>query len=776
MAPAISFVIKMCNACRRYPTVAKISRLIFLPSRTIFFLTFFPKILDDIAEQSLHGAMPPDTEGQMAYIPDRSGTLCVAIQLHGAETCPLAVVNGEWDQVKAFDSGRWEPVILEYEQQLGCGEFLYEYLKGQTYEYIYSANGESRMGFQKKPRIRGVWPGGKFAPHLFSTFQGSNHWIDKSQDVWLSSGKFSDDASPSASWDRVENGDVARQLGGVYQWSKDQFIDFHLSGKKAPKYYVYRKNSDEVKNYHTTLMFGETPFIRDYEKRQLGIKVCFFKDDEKANNYGYFLDWVGKKPLSAVSNRLQERRYAWDTHTLRSCTQAYVVGKLQFAASLHWLRASQQSICKARFDYTMALAACVGATTPEIVGMYCSKVKRVKQTCGGYKELCRYLDLPTLEEMAIKDARSIIRQWAIYEPSDFLWSMSEGAAGLSPVEVHHGVVAPEGSLLSDLYVLSKRDIVVRYPLYHQAKEAETFNGLTRIEKIQISPDYIKDLHVAGEASQDIWEQMGLDEPTNREIANTFWLMIRDKFNVLERYARLCKTLPVASLSQSEKRVYNADPQPAKRARYSISDCASGTPWRRATHSKDNDICRVCGYYIMFKNNLTLSCCGKKAHRNCILNQKSVLPLSDHGCRDLSSYKKRCGRLDDPSVKFSRPLTLTNDQRRAERELRFKDQLVCAVCDKQIESDNPELLRNHLVSECVSVPFDCHTGNNKYKLSRRLAALSSIYRINDGVRVRHRVATMSVPSSSGIVLSLDGVLSEGSGERHTLSPIVYSSDN
>ena len=133
-------------------------------------------------------------------------------------------------------------------------------------------------------------------------------------------------------------------------------------------------------------------------------------------------------------------------------------------------------------------------------------------------------------------------------------------------------------------------------------------------------------------------------------------------------------------------------------------------------------------------------------------------------------------LNDPTVKFSRPVTLTNDQRRAERELRFKEQLVCAVCTKQIESDNPELLRNHLVRECVTVPFDCHTGNNIYKLSRRLAALSSIYRINDGVRIRHHVATMSVPSSNGVVLSLDGVLSEGSGERHPQIPIAYSFDN
>ena len=408
--------------------------------------------------------------------------------------------------------------------------------------------------------------------------------------------------------------------------------------------------------------------------------------------------------------------------------------------------------------------------------MYGCKVKRVKKSCKNYTELCRYLDLPTLEEMAVKDARSLIRQWSLYEPTDFMWSLSQESPGVEPVEVHHGVIAPKGSLLFDLYALAKVEIVDRYPLYHQAKKADTFKNLTPFEKTQISPDYIKDLRVSSEATHDIWEQMGLGEPNDRESANTFWLMVRDKFNVLERYARLCKTLPVATLSQQEKRTCDAAPAPAKKTRFSISDCSSETPWRRATHSKDLDICRVCGYYISFRNNVILSCCGKKAHRNCVINQKTGLPLSDNTCRDLTSYKKRCGRLDDPSVKFSRPLTLTTDQRRREREARFKDQLLCAVCNKQISSDNPELLRNHLVSDCVTIPFERHTTNNKYKLSRRLAALSSIYRINDGVRVRQRVVSLSVPSNDGILLSLDGVLSEGSGGRHNQPPISFSSDN
>ena len=696
--------------------------------------------------------MPADTEGQCAYIPNRSGNLCVAIQLQDAETCPNAALNGEWDQVKAFDSGRWEPVILEYEKELGCGSLLYEYLQGQTYEYIYDVTGKSRMGFAKEPRGRGFWPGGTWAPHLFTCFQGTNTWINKSEDVWLSPGKFSDDASPIADWDRVLNGDVARQLGGVFQWSKDQFIDFHLSGKKAPKYYIYRKDSDPSGDYHTCLKFGETEFIREYEKRQLGIKICLFKDDERANKYG-------------------RNRYIWDTKTLRASTQAYVVGKLQFAASLHWLRASDRSIARARFDYAMALAACVGATTPEIVGMFNCKSKRVSKTNKKYIELCRYLDLPTLEEMAIKDSRSLIKQWSLYDPDKFLWHIPFKPLGQEWVQAHYEADVPKGSLLHELYALSKRDIVDRYPLYHHKKRTGSLHKLPLDERIDISPDYLKDLHISKEATSDIWNRMQLGNPDSREVANTFWLMVREKFNVLERYPRLCQNLPVLALSRQEKRPSDTETSAPKKIRLSISDCSSKTPWRRATHSKDLSICRVCGYYIEFKNSVLMSCCDLKAHRNCVKNQPTACESNSYRCRDLSAYMKRGGRAVDASVTFIKPPSLNSDQVRARRVLSLQDRLICAVCERPIESVDPVLLRNHLTRECMSVPSAPSLNNDKYELSRRLAALSSIYRVNDGVRIRQRLVPLEHPPDPPDRV----ILSEGSGGRHDSSFGRISSD-
>ena len=65
-------------------------------------------------------------------------------------------------------------------------------------------------------------------------------------------------------------------------------------------------------------------------------------------------------------------------------------------------------------------------------------------------------------------------------------------------------------------------------------------------------------------------------------------------------------------------------------------------------------------------------------------------------------------------------------------------------------------------------------NDKYEMSRRLAALSSIYRVNDGVRVRHRLVPCEHPPEPPD--PPDRVmLSEGSGGGHNSSFDLISSD-
>ena len=136
--------------------------------------------------------------------------------------------------------------------------------------------------------------------------------------------------------------------------------------------------------------------------------------------------------------------------------------------------------------------------------------------------------------------------------------------------------------------------------------------------------------------------------------------------------------------------------------------------------------------------------------------------------------KRGGRVIDAKVTFTKPPSLTTDQVRARRVLNLKDKLICAVCERQIESADPVLLRNHLMRECVSVPAAPSLSNDKYEMSRRLAALSSIYRVNDGVRIRQRLVPCEHPPEPPD--PPDRVmLSEGSGGGHNSSFDLISSD-
>ena len=109
------------------------------------------------------------------------------------------------------------------------------------------------------------------------------------------------------------------------------------------------------------------------------------------------------------------------------------------------------------------------------------------------------------------------------------------------------------------------------------------------------------------------------------------------------------------------------------------------------------------------------------------------------CRDLNEYMKRGGRLADPNVVFSKPITLIREQVRARNIKNLRQELFCAVCRRQIESDDPVRSRNHLIVACVTVPADSANRESISEISTRLASLSAICEINNGVRILERIA-------------------------------------
>jgi len=534
LAKPLSILLYAIQESQEYPRQLKIANLVLLDKRTIFYLDFLAKIFEACVDESLDDLLPPETEGQFAYQKNRSTDLCVAIGLHKVECSTEKCINIDFDCKKAFDSTYWKTVIQTMESKTGSGKFFLSYLSGRS--YIFDINRYSDKaypgfykGFSEKTMGRGAPPGTILGPRLFSEFQETDTAMNLSNKTWIWPGKFSDDKSPIAIWSNLKKGLVQEGLDGTWEWRGENHIDYHVTGPKRPFWYVFRKDTADVSDHNTVdLRMGDYPIERAYEKVQLGIRMKFFEDTEHGNKYGYSLEWRGKLPLGRTSYRLQDMKFIWKPEFIRTCVQSYVVGKLQYGAALYWLRGSQTSICKARLDYVIAMAACCGLTAPEVVGLiFCSANTKLPEHNLGYQKLCKFLNLPTLKDLAILHARRLVKQWSIFDMGSCI---KNGRKILN-------VVAPSGSLLSDLFQLSCEKTNVWYPEYQANKALRSFERKKLCD--DLLPEWQQVWKLAKSETSTVYAERGATA-SDLDCMNTYWLENRRRFNVLERLVRAQK--------------------------------------------------------------------------------------------------------------------------------------------------------------------------------------------------------------------------------------------
>ena len=217
--------------------------------------------------------------------------------------------------------------------------------------------------------------------------------------------------------------------------------------------------------------------------------------------------WEGKTSVSRICFELQRKKLIWEPSFIRECVNSYVIGKIQYGAALYWLRGSKESVDKTRFDYINAMSAACGLTAPETLGLLlCRKGAKVSPENKNYLKLCKKLDLPTLKDMAIRQARRMIKQWAIFEPALF---SRENNKIIS-------IRAPAGSLLSDLYLLSTEELNDWYPEYHKAKKTRNYADL----KYEDYPEWSQCWKRAVFHTKQVYAEHLKREPTTREIMNT----------------------------------------------------------------------------------------------------------------------------------------------------------------------------------------------------------------------------------------------------------------
>ena len=517
------------------------------------------------------------------------------------------------------------------------------------------------------------------------------------------------------------------------------------------------------------LSMGGHNIERDYSKVQLGIRIRYFEDAATSNQWGYELEWKGKTSVSRIAYELQNKKHIWTPEFIRTCIQSYVVGKLQYGSALYWLRADNKSTSEARFDYANAMAAACGLSAPEALGLLkCRKGTHIKANDRTYLKLCKFLNLPTLKDMAIRQAKRMIDQWSTYEPDLFTFSGDETT----------GTNAPAGSLLDDLWSLSNEEMNDWYPEYTTAKAKAELGNLDSSlfpEWSIVWAECSKQTRVAYRTICDVTAK-------SRDIMNTYWLENRRRFRVLEMLDRTKKRLdlikeptkrplwdaassnkrrknseadahgtnspytsvsePTVVLSQAHKRRTPQTQLPGQKRQRAEFNCLVGHPRRPGRPRKIT--CRICGYACkQGPTILCLDCCGRHAHIQCWQRQNAR-----HGslkCGEIKSFLKKDRETADYEC--------TDSNRVADDPLAGVKCDICQANIEPLESDSPETLfkkKNHYLWECTEVPGRViGDTSSRNEIIYRVASLGLIKRVGskDTIRRSRRASTISKCSTT-----------------------------
>ena len=692
LAKPLEIVMRVITQYNIFPNNLKIPNLALLPNRTIFYLDFWAKIVEDIINWNIKMAMPPESEGQMAYQRNRSTELCVAIGLHRQEEAVLRGqsrnIQVDFDCKKAFDTCYWKTILEKIQLEVGCGKLIKSYLENRSFKF------EGKLGFRDQKMGRGSPPGTILGPILFGIFQSTDIAMNLSNTPFLWPGKFSDDKSPLGTWECYKNGHFQKGLDGTWAWRGHNHIEYHITGKKRPMYYIFRTKSDKTDNkiFEPELFMGGNQIERGYEKKQLGISMRFFKDNEESNDKGYKLEWKTNTPLSMFAQRFQSMKHMWSPESLRTAVQSYVIGNINYATAMYWLRSDYHSINRVRFDYAMSIAAVVGMTTPELIGMSCCKNQSLSSESINFKILCKFLNLPTIKDIAIMSARRLVNQWSEYEPDLFIWRRSRVKSIVS-------VKALPKSLLYDIFNLSKMSTNDWYPEYSLAKLSHNLRNVPD----ELWPEYLTILKKCRSETEEQHRLIYNSDPTETQCLYSFWLYCKAKFNVLEPSDRAKKHLELkrknalteADITPPEKRPGNhRDLRPQKRIKVRSErvkiTCETMRPKRGGKEAKFP--CRICGYAIGFAQSNTavkMPCCESKCHLECWVSQGSN---GDPLCAHIKNLLKKDRRT-------IQKVTGVSSEKRSEDKHVFE----CLLCDQEIDlASNEAKHKHHLIDECLGI--------------------------------------------------------------------------
>jgi len=216
-------------------------------------------------------------------------------------------------------------------------------------------------------------------------------------------------------------------------WAKKEGASFHLSGKKAPGLLLFKQkigseytktpeNVDQLKLCDTVIeltkrqkilgmVISTCPKIdkKSFYKSELKQKAFAKQSESIIDKFGYFAE-PDLNYLVHSGYRFQQLRGEIDPKRLWKAIMSYFVGKLRFAVAFHWLRCTKTQLNTMRFYYCMALSALVDKNAYETMGAASCASLSVSEENKSYLRLCTICKMPTLQQLAVMNAKSVTKQ------------------------------------------------------------------------------------------------------------------------------------------------------------------------------------------------------------------------------------------------------------------------------------------------------------------------------------------------------------------------------
>ena len=352
-----------------------------------------------------------------------------------------------------------------------------------------------------------------------------------------------------------------------------------------------------------------------------------------------------------------------------------------------------------------AMSSIIGLTTPEVIGLGCCKIKSVSENSENYIKLCKFVNLPRLRDVAIQSAQRLIKQWAEYEPGLFVQSRSLKNKRITRVK------AKKGTLLYDIFELSRQPMEQWYPEFEVAKQNKAIQYLGH----ELLPDWQRLLTDCEVETVTIYKQLSKPESTILDRLNTYWMLCKWKFGVLETISRVKRKLPIKKIAiKRDHQGIPGNQNPSPILATSLQDGAGSvtssksykrealfysaieeksisckkTPPRRGG-KKAKTVCRICGYSIAkmeLARSKPLECCDKIVHHQCWFAQATTLSMR---CENIKYLLKRDRRTRLKNSKSSKPDDIEVKKVR------------CLLCEEALYLES-DINKDHLVRECSAV--------------------------------------------------------------------------